>query len=80
MVKSIVGEDGSRAIDIPAGDVAPGIITTTIGLPRLVATGRAQAVEPGQLVRAGAALLQVLKGDEHTGVEDGLAVETWKSK
>ena len=61
MIEAIVGEGGCRAIDIAAGDVAPGIVAARVGLPRLVAAGRPQAVEPGQLVRVAAVTKELWK-------------------
>src|SRR5438105_4103150 len=61
MVKSIVGEGGSCAIDRAAGDVAPGIIAAGVGLSGLVVTGCPQAVEPGQLVWMAAVTVEILR-------------------
>ncbi len=60
VVEAIIGKGGCRAIDIAAGDVAPGVITARVGLSGFIAAGRAQAVEPGQLVRVAAVAVEIL--------------------
>ena len=66
MVESIIGEGGSRAIDIAAGDVAPGIIAARVGLPRLGAARCTQAVEARQLVRVAAVAVEGTEGGRYT--------------
>ena len=75
IVESIVGEGGSRAIDIAARHVAPGVIEARVGLPGLGAAGRAQAVEAGQLVGMTAVTVEVLWGCSDNKTED---VRLWR--
>jgi hypothetical protein len=62
VVESVIGEGGCRAINVAAGDVAPGIVEARIGLACLGATGRAQDVEPSQPVRVTAVTVEILRG------------------